>query len=469
MRHLYRYIDMYSRLYAYALVITALTVSCTDGDAPTAPTPTATEVVPGALVCPPPVLRPSPDALPVSIHWAFPTVNGLPVDKSSCTPASGSVFGLGRTTVTCNATQEALAAPCSIAIDVSPPALTCPTAVQTKSLDALPVKVSWDNPDIPNTPQEIISCTPVSGTAFPIGASEVTCSANWPSVPTAADSPPAIDECTFAVSVSPPDPTLSGTRFLAFGDSLTEGFVSAGLRPGRSFLRPPDAARARPTFPLLSQAVNPSQSYPTQLKSLLTPAYPTQSIEVINDGISGEQADEGILRLPKSLQARPDVVLLLEGFNDISTKLLLRSTPSSSAVNVTSIATNLRVMVRNAESRGAEVLLATLPPVTDIREASAPGLRASIQALNAEIRRMPIERGNGGIVEVYDALNRVPGMLGADGVHPTAAGYQRMAQVFFQEIVARFDITPRARAFRSLSPGIAENPRPPGFQTQFPR
>ena len=219
---------------------------------------------------------------------------------------------------------------------------------------------------------------------------------------------------------------------------------------------------------MLSQAVNLGLSYPTQLKNLLTPAYPTQSIEVINSGVSGEQAVDGVLRFPKALQARPDVVLLLEGFNDISLKLLVRPTISSSAVDVTSIAANLRAMVRAAESRGAEVLLATLPPIKDARELTEPGRKASIQALNREIRRMSFTRGNGGVIDLYAAMNSRVGLIGNDGAHPTAAGYQVMAEVFFQEIVNRFDITPRAQAFRSFSPGISNSPRPTGFEIQFP-
>ena len=99
------------------------------------------------------------------------------------------------------------------------------------------------------------------------------------------------------------------------------------------------------------------------------------------------------------------------------------------------------------------MLLATLPPIKDSRELTEPGRKASIQALNREIRSMSYTRGNGGVVDVYAAMNSRAGLIGGDGAHPTAAGYQVMAEVFFQEIVNRFDITPRAQAFRMLQPG----------------
>ena len=202
--------------------------------------------------------------------------------------------------------------------------------------------------------------------------------------------------------------------------------------------------------------MTPAQSYPTQLEQLLVPAYPTQSIQIINDGVSGETAEDGAQRLPSSLGSGTDFLLLLEGFNDISWKLLVRATPSSAAVSVTSIATDLRTMVRNAESRGVQVLLATLPPVTNAHEAANVGRRASTQALNAEIRRMSFQRPKSGVVDIYAALS-VPGMIGSDGAHPTAAGYRRMAELFFQEIVTRFDITPRASAFRESPLGMSSH------------
>ena len=52
--------------------------------------------------------------------------------------------------------------------------------------------------------------------------------------------------------------------------------------------------------------------------------------------------------------------------------------------------------------------------------------------------------GLGGVVDLYAALDGVPGTIGADGFHPTVTGYRRMADIFFAEIVSRYDITTRA-------------------------
>lgn len=52
--------------------------------------------------------------------------------------------------------------------------------------------------------------------------------------------------------------------------------------------------------------------------------------------------------------------------------------------------------------------------------------------------------GLGGVVDLYAALDGVPGTIGADGFHPTVTGYRRMADIFFAEIVSRYAIPARA-------------------------
>ena len=348
---------MFYRLRAVALVLAVLTAGCGD-DTPTAPTPTTPGTIAVALLsCPPSVERQSVDALPVTISWDPPTVAGIPVDKGSCSPVSGSAFPIGTSMVICTADQTSLASSCS-----------------------------------------------------------------------------------FSITITPPAPTLRFTRFMAFGDSITAGEVGDSVLPpgvtAREILARLRAVRGRP-IPGTSNAVQPLNAYPAQLHNLLTSAYATQLISVANEGLSGERASEGVSRLTASLLAgQPEVLMLFEGFNDID------DTPN----NVASIAADLRSMALNAQGRGVEVLLATLTPVTDAREESNPGTRATIIALNTEIRGMAAALGLGGVVDLYAALDGVPGTIGADGFHPTVTGYRQMATFFFAEIVSRYDIPRRAPA-----------------------
>ena len=356
---------MLYRLRGVALVLAVLTAGCGD-DAPTAPTPTTPGTIAAAILsCPPSVERQSVDALPVTIGWDLPTVAGVPVDKGSCSPVSGSAFPIGTSTVTCTPDQTTLA-----------------------------------------------------------------------------------NSCSFSITITPPDLKLRFTRFMAFGDSITAGEVgNSFLPPGvtaRELLARLRAARGRP-IPGISNAVQPLNAYPAQLHNLLTPAYATQLISVANEGLSGERAAQGVSRLTASLLAgQPEVLMLFEGFNDIDVALLRRPADDDTPISVAPIAANLHSMALNAQGRGVEVLLATLTPVTDTREASAPGTRAAIVALNTEIRSMATALGLGNVVDLYAALDGVPGTIGADGFHPTVTGYRRMAENFFAEIVSRYDITHRA-------------------------
>ena len=357
---------MLYRLRGVALVLAVLTAGCGD-DAPTAPTPTTPGTIAAALLsCPPSVERQSVDALPVTISWDLPTVAGIPVDKSSCSPVSGSAFPIRTSTVICTPDQRTLASSCS-----------------------------------------------------------------------------------FLITITPPDPKLRFTRFMAFGDSITAGVVGDSFLPpgvtASEILARLRVAGGRPIPGTSNTAVQPLNAYPARLRNLLTQTYATQLITVANEGLPGERVAQGISRLTASLLAgQPEVLMLFEGFIDIDVALLLRPADDDTPISVALIAADLRSMALNAQGRGVEVLLATLTPVTDTREESRPGTRAAIVALNTEIRSMATALGLGGVVDLYAALDGVPGTIGADGFHPTVTGYRRMADIFFAEIVSRYDITPRA-------------------------
>ena len=239
---------------------------------------------------------------------------------------------------------------------------------------------------------------------------------------------------------------------MAFGDSITEGFVGASFLPSGISLRdiPALLRGGARNIPGIARAIEPLSSYPAQLQNMITPAYPTQQFVVTNEGLSGERAVQGALRINASLLAtQPDVMMLFEGFNDIDLALLNQPPGTTSTVSVTHIANALRTMITTAQGHGVDVLLATLTPVSDARELSDPGTRAALLALNAQIRLMAAQFDLGDVVDLYAALNGVPGILGADGFHPTAVGYRRMAELFSAEIISRYDITPRAPTARS--------------------
>jgi hypothetical protein len=100
----------------------------------------------------------------------------------TCTPASGSTFPLGTTTVNCSATDAAgNTANGSFAVkvqDTTPPALTVPADITTEATGASGATVNFaasatDAVDASPT----VSCSPASGSTFAIAATTVTCTA----------------------------------------------------------------------------------------------------------------------------------------------------------------------------------------------------------------------------------------------------------------------------------------------------
>lgn len=100
----------------------------------------------------------------------------------SCSPASGSLFPLGLTTVTCTATDaagnSALGSFEVTVADQDPPALSVPADIVAEAASAAGAVVSYAasaTDAIDSEPS--VSCTPASGSTFPLGTTSVTCTA----------------------------------------------------------------------------------------------------------------------------------------------------------------------------------------------------------------------------------------------------------------------------------------------------
>jgi len=109
-----------------------------------------------------------------------------PGPSVSCTPASGSTFAVGTTTVTCTATDSDDAnSPVSQSFtvtvkDVTPPTLSLPSTIPVDATSPQGASVSYTvtatDPD--NAASQLtISCSPASGSTFPIGTTTVNCTA----------------------------------------------------------------------------------------------------------------------------------------------------------------------------------------------------------------------------------------------------------------------------------------------------
>jgi lysophospholipase L1-like esterase len=238
---------------------------------------------------------------------------------------------------------------------------------------------------------------------------------------------------------TPGPPRLSATKFLAFGDSITAGVIPTTCSSGA----PPVSRCAIPLrLPLtlaerlfdirqLRADLNASSSsYPLKLAALLGSRYTAQSIAVVNEGEPGEMATDGAMRLPQALATNvPEVLLLLEGINDIHR-------PGDQAAHVGPLVQALRTMTREAQSRGIRVFVGTLLPEDrcGCRAFDFGDGRDDIVTANDQIRAMAASEG-AVLVDLHPGFaGQTTALLSFDGLHPNEAGYAKVAEMFFDAI-----------------------------------
>ena len=210
-------------------------------------------------------------------------------------------------------------------------------------------------------------------------------------------------------------PTLRISSIVAFGDSLTAGVTSSVI----------------PT----SEQLEPNSSYPALLLELLNQRYSAQTFRVTNAGVPGEHAAEAISRLQRELGSlQPDVVLIMEGTNDLD--------PDSTTPGLRG-AEAIETMVQDARSRGVDPILATIPP----QRGSSRGTEPRVDPYNDIMRQIAI-RQSVPLVDVHQIINfgqclgaesLVLSCLGDDDLHPTAQGYGLIANAFFQRLMDLYE------------------------------
>jgi lysophospholipase L1-like esterase len=306
------------------------------------------------------------------------------------------------------------------------PKISCPDApAPFTSPNGLPAVVQYGTPTVAGgAPNVALACTPPSGSTFPVGTTAVTC--------TATDARQRVDSCSFNVVVTQP-PRLSVTRFVAFGDSITwgeDGRATSIVSEGVS-----GPVRPRVQFPS-------AQTYPGVLLGLLQSRYTTQigALGVGNAGLPGEKVAESatLSRFSSVIGSGAyEVVLLMEGTNDLADRDARQIPPAI---------VNLRTMVRDAKSRNVRVFLATVPPMVPGRPRAlawslVPQLNAGIRniASSESVTLVDVEAGFGTSFDQY---------IGSDGLHPNAAGYAKIADLFFDAIKANLE----AAAAQTVSP-----------------
>jgi len=287
------------------------------------------------------------------------------------------------------------------------PSLSCPANISAPSFGT-EVVVTYPSAVVSGgSPPVNVTCSLASGALFPAGqTTNVICSA--------VDALARRAECSFSVTLT--SLKLNATKFMAFGDSMTEGVDGlASMRVGR----------------LLA---DPAFAYPAQLQMMLHADYPSQEITVANEGLGGEKATapESYARLTAALRTRqPQVLLLLDGYND----LLNFGIDFANDVGFA-----LRDDIRLAKSMGVQhVFLSTLTPPGPTGPRRIP--ISVIQEANFFIQQVAAQEG-ATLVDNYKAFLGMEALLITDGLHVNHAGAELIAKTFRDAIVAKLGEKP---------------------------
>jgi lysophospholipase L1-like esterase len=281
--------------------------------------------------------------------------------------------------------------------------MTCPADETVTSPNGKPFPVTFAPETSGGQTPVTVTCDPASESAFGIGTTTVSCEARDAAGQTAS--------CQFSVRVLKP-PRIKYTRFVAFGDSITEGETGTSLLFG-------------------PRIVDSAHSYPTLLGQMLSARYTAQKITVVNEGRGGELAVNATPRLLSVLSAdRPQVVILSEGSNDLN----------GGASHIKPASDAMEDMARKIVESGRIAIVGTVPPMREgLRRAGCP---ECVVPYNARVVMLTSRRG-AQIVDIYPLINsNITALIGVDGLHPTAEGYQVIAQAYFDAIVKLFETDP---------------------------
>jgi lysophospholipase L1-like esterase len=185
--------------------------------------------------------------------------------------------------------------------------------------------------------------------------------------------------------------------YLAFGDSITDGEGSSdGMGYASRLQRKLQAHLGRAT--------------------------------IIKDGLGATRSNRGSDRLLDSLTVRPAYTLIHYGTNDWNQGECKTNPPCFTIAS-------LRNMIHAVRGRQGLPVLATIIPANPAFLESQPARNQWVAAMDVRIRDLAAAEGVL-LADLEAAFLRAPSLppLFADHVHPSDAGYEVMAQAFFEAL-----------------------------------
>jgi lysophospholipase L1-like esterase len=304
--------------------------------------------------------------------------------------------------------------------DTAAPQISCPADISIRCVPTATQSVTFDPPAVTGGVAPIQkSCNPVSGSAFPLGTTAVNCSASDASSRTAT--------CSFYVSLT--GFSIALRKYEAFGDSLTAGETGRPSVAGFNEIDLPNA-------------------YPTKLQQQFDATYPAQGVVVINRGHSLDTVGQTETLLRSFAAAdRPDVVLLLTGYNNLTQPCGANGSGTQACRDaVRNLGMDVRSCIRHATEVDDALKFVFISTLTPPGTSGSNGIdRNAIILANDQIRQASSSE-HAVLVDSYTAfLGHEADYVNVDGLHLKPAGYQALADAFFAAIQSAVQQTPLFR------------------------
>jgi acyl-CoA thioesterase-1 len=158
----------------------------------------------------------------------------------------------------------------------------------------------------------------------------------------------------------------------------------------------------------------PDQAYPALLQKRVDAA--GLNYEVVNAGVSGDTSAGGLRRIDWALEGDVKVLIVALGGNDA-----LRGLP------VEQLRQNLTTIVERARARHITVILAGMEAPPNFGAAYTTAFRQSY-------REVAAQHGAVLIPFLLDGVAGLPDMNQGDGIHPTAAGAEKVADTVWSAL-----------------------------------
>lgn len=260
------------------------------------------------------------------------------------------------------------------------------------------------------------TCTPASGASFPLGTTAVSCAAK--------DAIARQATCSFNVTLKGQSITVA--KYDAFGDSLTQGQVG------------------HPSFNGFDEIDTPN-AYPTKLQATFDSIYPGQAT-VINRGNGGDTVETTLATLKALLPSdRPGAVLLLSGYNNLTTACKPGSSGTTACKNAinTQVPFGIRDCLRAVKEANVGVKYTFVSTLTPPGPSGSNRIDANaITQANVLIKQVVAAEG-GVLVDSYAVfVGHEADYVNVDGLHLKPAGYQALADTFFAAIQRTVPQTP---------------------------